>query len=201
MQQVLQLLLLRPRSVRPCARPFFAGLFQGPLTEPPPPPDDAALAELAGRRRPGGAAPARPQPRHPRGRRGLVQRLRAGDPRAEQRVLRPGALRHPLRRLAAPRRRAAGHRPGDRATCRQALEAHLRGHAGAEMGGRGRATAPSTAASSPAAMPSPAASPPSSRSICTSAAARRRRCSLLAGLLALLTASASTEGTRSQLKS
>ena len=71
------------------------------------------------------AQAARPLARDPRGRRRLLQRLRARDPRAEQRLLRPRALRHPLRRLAAPRRRAAGDRPGDQEHARGA-GAHLR---------------------------------------------------------------------------
>ena len=61
----------------------------------------------------GRAPAARPQPVDPSGGRRLLQRLRTGDQRAGQRLLRPGAVRPALRRLAAPRRRAAGHRAGD----------------------------------------------------------------------------------------
>ena len=83
------------------------------------------------------APPARPLAVDPRGRRRLLQRLRAGDPRAQQRLLRPGALRPALRRLAAPRRRAAGHRPRDQEHARGA-GAHLCRHARPQMGGGGR---------------------------------------------------------------
>ena len=45
LQQIVQLLLLRARSVM--RRTLFESLTRGPLTEKPPLPDDAALAELA----------------------------------------------------------------------------------------------------------------------------------------------------------
>ncbi len=116
---------------------LFESLLRRPLTEPPPAADDAALAELAAQRRPRGAPPARPQPVDPRGRCRLLQRLRAGDPRAQQRLLRSRALRPALRRLAAPCRRADGDRPGDQEHARGA-GAHLQRDARSEMGGRGR---------------------------------------------------------------
>ena len=100
-----------------CARILFESLIRRPLTEPPPAPDDDALAELARERRPRGAPAARPQPVDPRGRCRLLQRLRARNPRAQQRLLRSRALRPALRRLAAPCRRAAGDRAGHHATC------------------------------------------------------------------------------------
>ena len=43
-----------------------------------------------------------------------LQRLRGRHQRARHARLGHGALRHPVRRLAAPRRRPAGHRPGHR---------------------------------------------------------------------------------------
>ena len=49
---------------------------------------------------------------HPSRRRRLVQRLRAGDPRAQQSHLQHRRTRHPLRRESSPRRSAARHRPG-----------------------------------------------------------------------------------------
>src|ERR1043166_9561323 len=56
-------------------------------------------------------APLRPLPSHPRSGRRLLQRLRDRDRRAEQSRLRHRTLWHPLRRLAAARRHASGHRP------------------------------------------------------------------------------------------
>ncbi len=115
---------------------LFESLLRRPLTEPPP----AGRGRAGGARDPRrsrGAPPARPQPVDPRGRRRLVQRLRAGDPRAQQRVLRPRALRPALRRLAAPCRRADGDRAGHQEHARGA-RAHLRRDARPEMGGRGR---------------------------------------------------------------
>ena len=118
-------------------RTLFEGLTRSPLTEPPPSADDAALAELAAnvdraaRRRLGRSLSIR------RSRCRLLQRLRAGNPRAQQRVLRPRTLRPALRRLAAPRRRAAGDRPGHQEHARGA-GAHLQCDAGSEMGRRGR---------------------------------------------------------------
>ena len=54
------------------------------------------------RARPRGAAAARPQPVDPRGRCRLLQWMRAGDPRAQQCLLRRRTFRAALRRLAAP---------------------------------------------------------------------------------------------------
>ena len=153
---------------------LLEGLTRRPLTEPPPATDDAALAELArelddaARRRLG------PQPVDPPGRCRLLQRLRAGDPRPHQRLLRPGALRPALRRLAAPRRRAAGDRPGHPQHARGA-GAHLGGHAGLRNGWSRSATAPSTAASSPAATRSSGGVEALSRSIFTFPAVRLPR--------------------------
>ena len=151
---------------------LFESLMRRPLTEPPPAPDDAALAELAAKRRPRGAPPARPQPVDPRGRCRLLQRLRAGNPRAQQRVLRSRTLRPALRRLAAPRRRADGDRPGDQEHARGA-GAHLQRDARSEMGGGGRRLRASTAAFSPAATPAWAGCRKSCPSICTFAVARQ----------------------------
>ena len=103
---------------------LLQGLSDGPLTEPAPRRRRRRARGAGGAARPRGARAARPQPRHPRGRRRLLQWLRAGDPRAQQRLLRPRALRPALRRLAAPCRRAAGHRAGH--------EEHARG-AGAHL--------------------------------------------------------------------
>ena len=115
LQQILQLLLFR-------ARPVGMNMRRASVRKA-----CAAAADRSGARRPteagigraraaverGGATAPRPQPVDPRGRRRLVQRLRAGNPCAQQCVLRSRALRLPLRRLAAPRRCPAGHRPGD----------------------------------------------------------------------------------------
>ena len=136
-------------------RTLLESLTHRPLTEAPPAPDDAALAELAAKRRAGGAPPARPQPLDPRGRCRLMQRLRTGNPRAQQCFLRSRALRAALCRLAAPCRRAAGDRTGH--------QEHARG-AGANLSRRRRtrngwwrsATAHSTAEFLPAVTPSPA---------------------------------------------
>ena len=112
LQQIVQLLLLGPRPVEatPMRKLLLESLLQAAAHRA------AAGARRRRARRAGAeprarvAPPARPQPVDPRGRRRLLQRLRARDPRAQQRLLRPGALRPALRRLAAPRRRAAGHR-------------------------------------------------------------------------------------------
>ena len=187
LQQIVQLLLFGARSLgsRACANCCSKACCDGRSPSRRRRADDAALAELAAQRRSRGAPPARPQPVDPRGRCRLLQRLRAGDPRAQQRLLRPRALRPALRRLAAPCRRADGDRAGHQEHARGA-GAHLRRDARSEMGGRGRRLRASTAASSPAATPSSAASRRWCRSISTSAAARRGRCNLLKGLLALL---------------
>ena len=123
----------RPPAMR---RLLFEGLTRRPLTEPPPRIDDPEIRGAGGRARRGGAEAARPQPVDPRGRCRLVQRLRARDPRAQQRLLRSRALRPPYRRLAPPCRRADGDRAGDEEHARGAA-AHLRRHPGAEMGGGG----------------------------------------------------------------
>ena len=89
---------------------LFKNLLQAPLTEPAPPAREEMLAELArtldrtARRR------TRPQPLDPRGGRRFLQRLRARDPCAEQRLLRPGAVRATVRGLAPPCRRATRDR-------------------------------------------------------------------------------------------
>ena len=140
LQQDLQLFLL---GARPVMQPLMRKLlFERPAAARRSPSRrrrSTMPRSRAGRAaRPRGAAPARPQPVDPRGRCRLLQRLRAGDPRAQQRVLRPGALRPALRRLAAPCRCAAGHRAGDHATCDEAPGAHLARDAGSQMGGGGR---------------------------------------------------------------
>ena len=109
----------------------FAGTShaQNLVREPRAPPADRSAAgarrrracRIGGKRRSRRAAPAWPQPRHPRSRRRLLQRLRTGNSRAQQRLLRSRALRTALRRLAAPCRRAAGYRPGH-PNMREALE-------------------------------------------------------------------------------
>ena len=60
-------------------------------------------------------APAlRPLAQAPPGQRRRLQRLRGRPERPGHRRLRPGPVRHPVRRLAAPRRRPRRHRPGQR---------------------------------------------------------------------------------------
>ena len=109
------------RSASHASRLLFGELMRGPLTEPAPPDLDERCARRTGAAGgPGGAPAARAQPVDPPGRCRLVQRLRARDPCTQQRLLRPRALRPALRRLAAPRRRAARDRPGDR-NMREAL--------------------------------------------------------------------------------
>ena len=153
---------------------LFESLLQSPADR------GAARARRCGARRAGPeprarrAPPARPLAVDPRGRRRLLQRLRAGDPRAQQRLLRPGALRPALRRLAAPRRRAAGHRPGDQEHARGA-GAHLCRHARPQVGGGGRRLRARRRHLRRQLRRASAASRRSCRSTSTSAAARRRR--------------------------
>ena len=78
---------------------------------------------------------------------GLLQRLRARDPRAQQSVLQPRGPGHPLRREPAPRRHAAGHRAGVAAHGGRAA-AHLRRDARARSSSSRSATAAAPAASS-----------------------------------------------------
>ena len=151
-QQIVQLLLFGARSLT-CARCCSNRCSRRPVTiGARRRAADAALAEV------GRALEARARRLfgrsidHPRGRRRLVQRLRAGDPRAQQRGLRRRALRPPFRRLAAPRRRAAGDRPGD-AQHEGGAGAHLCGDARSEMGGGGRRLRLPAAACSRAATP------------------------------------------------
>ena len=94
------------KTALPQPVPSAADGSRRPIRTTPRSPNSRGRVDRAARRRLGRSLAIR------RGRRGLVQRLRAGDPRAQQRLLRPGALRHPLRRLAPPRRRAARHRAG-----------------------------------------------------------------------------------------
>ena len=142
LQQIVQLLLFGARPLgAPMRKLLFQGLFRRPLTEPAPAVGDAELAELASQLDASRQAASRPQPLDPRGRCRLVQRLRARDPCAEQRLLRPRAFRPALRRLAAPCRRASGHRTGHQEHA-QALELTARRDAGAEMGGGGRRLRP-----------------------------------------------------------
>ena len=63
------------------------------------------------------------------GQRRRLQRLRGRHQRAEHGRLGPGPVRHPVRGLAAPRRRPAGHRARSRANMRLALREDLRGRA------------------------------------------------------------------------
>ena len=124
LQQIVQLLLFGPRSLEGAMRLVFKNMLSRPVTEAAPAPDDAGLAELAAnldraaKRRLGRSLA------DPRGRCRLVQWLRAGNPRAEQRLLRSRAVRAEIRRLAAPCRRAAGDRPGHQEHARGAA-AHL----------------------------------------------------------------------------
>ena len=178
LQQIVQLLLFGARSLMRMRTLFESFIARPAHRSRRPAADDAGARRAGAKRRPRRARQARPLPVDPRGRCRLLQRLRTGNPRAQQRLLRSRALRPALRRLAAPCRRAAGDRAGDQEHARGA-GAHLRRDARSEMGGRGRRLRASTAASSPAATPSSAASRPWCRSICTSAAARpiREPCS------------------------
>ena len=107
----------------------------GIVTEPAPAPAEEAVLH---RQAPGaGAAHDRPRTDHPSRRRRLVQRLRAGNPRAGQSVLQHRGPRHPLRRQSAACRPAAGDRPGIQAHGDRAA-AHLRRDAGPQAGGRRR---------------------------------------------------------------
>ena len=92
---------------------LFQSFFRGPLTEPAPALDEAAVEELAAALQARRAATPRQKPLDPRNRCRVMQRVRAGDPCAEQRLLRRRAFRYPVRRLAAPRRRSHGHGAGD----------------------------------------------------------------------------------------
>ena len=115
--------LLRPRSLDwklLCQDRFCKARCT--VAAPPAAADD--LAALAAATRRGCAAQTRPQPGDPRGRCRLLQWLRAGDPCAQQSLLRFRALRPALRGLAAPCRCADGDGPGDREYARGA-GAHL----------------------------------------------------------------------------
>ena len=152
---------------------LFRALIDRPLTEAAPAPERRRSRRTGAASRPRRAPTARPEPRHPRGRRRLLQRLRAGDSRAQQRLLRPGAVRHPLRRLAQTRRRPARHRPGHPQHAGGAGP-HVRGDARSEVGGGGRRLRLRRRHLRREAMPSRAVSRPSFPSTCTFAAARRR---------------------------
>ena len=129
-------------------------MIRSPLTEPAPVPTMPRLRHWR-QRRPRRTAPARPQPCHPRGRCRLLQWLRAGNPRAEQCVLRSRTVRAALRRFAAPRRCAHGDGPVTK-NMREALERTYQRHP--IRNGLSRwAIARSTAACSPAAMRASAA--------------------------------------------
>src|SRR5262249_30100932 len=103
----------------------------------------AAGSRRWGRRRArptgGVARPAavRPGARDPRGRRGLLQRLRARDRRPHGPDLRLRALRPALRRVTATRRPAARH-PTRHAQHGGPAPEDVRGDTGPEAGGRGR---------------------------------------------------------------
>ena len=112
LQQIVQLLLFRTRHLA-MRKMLFESLTHGPLTEPPPAPDEAALAELAKSVNRAARAQARPFAIDSRGRCRLLQWLRTGNPRAEQRILRPRTFWLALCRIPAPCRRADGHRAGD----------------------------------------------------------------------------------------
>ena len=162
---------------------LFESLFRRPLTEQAPSP---------GRRRRGGtlqpplgqcrAAAARPEPFDPRDRCRILQRMRAGNSRAQQRLLRRRALRPPVRRLAAPCRCPDGDRTGDQKHARGA-GAHLSRDARTRNGWSRSEIAHGTEDVSPAATRSSAASPRSSRSTSTFPAARLppRPCCRIAG--------------------
>ena len=104
---------------------LFESLFRRPLTERAPSPDDAAVAELATALGAGRAATARPEPVDPRGRCRILQWMRAGNSRAQQRLLRRRAVRPAVRRLAAPCRRPDGDRTGDEKHARGARSAPI----------------------------------------------------------------------------
>ena len=183
LQQIVQLLLFGARSLRrtPCARSLFESLLRAPA--------DRARRRRgrrgAGRAR-ARALDARARQRlgrslvDPRGRCRLLQRLRAGNPCAQQCLLRPRALRPALRRLAAPCRRAAGDRPGHQEHARGA-GAHLRRDARPEMGGGGRRLRARRRHVRRQLRRASAASPASCRSTCTSAAARHAPCNCSKG--------------------
>ena len=137
-------------------RMLFKSLVHGPLTEAAPAADDAALAELAAASRTRRAAAPGPHALHPRSGRGLLQRLRARDPCAQQRRLRSRALRPALRRLAAARRCAARDGPGHDEHARSA-RAHLPGDTGSQMGRRRRRLRARRRRFLPAATPASAA--------------------------------------------
>ena len=107
----------------------------GIKTEPAPPPaeDIGVVARLQEADRAHARARADDSP----GRRGLVQRLRARDPRARQSVLQHRRPRHQVRREPASRRPAAGDRAGVEAHGDRA-EAHLRRDARSEARRRRR---------------------------------------------------------------
>ena len=96
-------------------------------------------AGRTGRHRFSGSHPQDPGPLagDPPGGRRLVQRLRAGNRRAQQSDPRHRTVRHPLRRLAAPRRSSAGHRTGHAQHGTGAAE-DVRGDAGSQGRGGGR---------------------------------------------------------------
>ena len=96
-----------------------------------PPPPRLGLEREAARR------PVPPLDPHPPHRHRLRRRRRAGNRGAAQPLLRHAAARPLLHRHAAPRGRAARHRPGDHADG-GAPAPHLRGDAGAARRGRRR---------------------------------------------------------------
>ena len=165
---------------------LFRGLMRPPLTEPAPPTSTSSA------RRTGAAGRSARRARRlgrslvdPPGRCRLVQWLRTRDPRAQQRLLRPRALRLALRRLAAPCRRAARDRSGDAQHARGA-PSNLGRDPGSEMGRRGRRLRARWRHFRRNPTPWPAAFRRSFRSICTSRGCPPAPAALLQGLLALL---------------
>ena len=137
-QQVVQLLLLGPRSMSPMRSFLLDALRKGKATITPPAPGADGARGSRPRARRARPPAARPLACHPRGRCRFVQRLRARDPCRQQSGLRRRAVRPEVRGLAAPCRRAAGHRTGHLEHARGAA-AHLQRGAGAQMGrGAGR---------------------------------------------------------------
>ena len=136
LQQIVQLLLFRARSLG-CATQAAVPKLVHAADRTAPPADDAATGRTRATALNAPRAPARPQPVDPRGRCRFVQRLRTGNPCAQQCLLRSRTLRLAFRRLAAPRRCAAGDGAGDQKHARGPA-AHLQCDARSEMGRRGR---------------------------------------------------------------
>ena len=178
--------------MRPCASYLFKSLVASALDRTAPPVADERCwsswrqtLDRAARRTP------RPQSLDPRGGCRILQWLRARDPCAEQRFLRPRALRAcvSLPRRATP---TCSWSPGrSRATCARRSSARI-AQRPIRSGSLPSAIARSTAGSSPAAMRASAACRQSSPSTSTFAVVRQIPTALLQGLIALVDKSASS---------